>query len=108
LTSRIKLILGTNADEYAESRMSRFAIDITIYLAIALAQWVVTVIIVEKIADPFRNFMDLCSVANISVLAFTHPLRAVSYKIMGLKIPVYSITFTDAQFTEWLIRTCLK
>lgn len=68
---------GTNVDEFAETRMSRFAIDITIYLAVALAQWVITVIVIEKIADPFRNFMDLCSVANISVLAFTHPLRAV-------------------------------
>jgi meckelin len=64
--------------------MSRFAIDITIYLAIALSQWIITVLIIEKMADPFRNFMDLCSVANISVLAFTHPLRA--YYIHGRSI----------------------
>lgn len=69
--------LGTNPEEFAETRVSRFAVDIAFYMVIALAQWIITVLIVEKIADPFRNFMDLCSVANISVLAFTHPLRAV-------------------------------
>lgn len=51
--------------EFSESRMSRFAIDISFYLLIALTQWLVQVLIIEKIADPFHNFMDLCSVANV-------------------------------------------
>ncbi|KAI6218078.1 hypothetical protein M3Y95_01181900 [Aphelenchoides besseyi] len=70
--------------EYAHSRMSRFALDIAVYLIVCLIQWVVTVLIIEKIADPFRNFMDLCSVANISVIAFSHPLHA--YYIHGRSV----------------------
>ncbi|KAI1718517.1 meckelin (Transmembrane protein 67) domain-containing protein [Ditylenchus destructor] len=70
--------------EFSESRMSRFAIDISFYALIALTQWLVQVLIIEKIADPFHNFMDLCSVANISVLAMSHPLRG--YYIHGRSV----------------------
>ncbi|KAL3094260.1 hypothetical protein niasHS_004016 [Heterodera schachtii] len=61
--------------EVVETRMSRFAVDFSFYVAIAMGQWLFQVLIVERVADPFRNFMDLCSVANISVLAMTNPLR---------------------------------
>ena len=54
--------------------MSRFAINLSFYLIIGITQWIIQVIVIERLADPFRNFMDLCSVANISVLALTHPL----------------------------------
>uniref|UniRef100_A0A183BTN8 Meckelin n=1 Tax=Globodera pallida TaxID=36090 RepID=A0A183BTN8_GLOPA len=61
--------------EIVETRMSRFAVDIFFYFGIEMAQWLVQVVVVERLVDPFRNFMDLCSVANISVLAMTNPLR---------------------------------
>jgi meckelin len=64
--------------------MSRFAVDFSFYVLIALAQWLVQVFLVEKIADPFRNFMDLCSMANISVLAMPYPLRG--YYIHGRSV----------------------
>uniref|UniRef100_A0A7E4ZZE5 Meckelin n=1 Tax=Panagrellus redivivus TaxID=6233 RepID=A0A7E4ZZE5_PANRE len=66
---------GNQPAEYVESRLSRFSVNLVFYLIIGLAQWIVHVLIVEKVMDPFRNFMDFCSVANISVLAMTHPLR---------------------------------
>ncbi|KAL3115491.1 hypothetical protein niasHT_016615 [Heterodera trifolii] len=61
--------------EVVETRMSRFAVDFSFYVAIAMCQWLFQMLIVERVTDPFRNFMDLCSVANISVLAMTNPLR---------------------------------
>uniref|UniRef100_A0A915CPX8 Meckelin n=1 Tax=Ditylenchus dipsaci TaxID=166011 RepID=A0A915CPX8_9BILA len=77
--------------EYSETRMSRFAVDISFYLFIGLLQWLFQVLIIEKVADPFHNFMDLCSVANISVLAMTHPLRG--YYIHGRS--VHGLADTD-------------
>lgn len=80
----ILLLLITEGIPFAATRTSRFAVDLFVYLFVAMIQWLVNVIIVEKIVDPFRNFMDLCSVANISVLALTHPLRA--YYIHGRSV----------------------
>ncbi|CAD5208899.1 unnamed protein product [Bursaphelenchus xylophilus] len=76
---------------YAESRISRLAVNLTAYLMISMSQWIINVLIIEKITDPFRNFMDLCSVANISVLALSHPLRA--YYIHGRS--VHGLADTD-------------
>lgn len=64
--------------------MSRFVVDLTFYLIISLSQWLIQVLIVEKFVDPFHNFMDLCSVANISVLSMTHSLRG--YYIHGRSV----------------------
>lgn len=55
--------------------MSRFAVDLVAYMIFGMAQWIAQVLIIERVVDPFRNFMDLCSVANISIVALTHPLR---------------------------------
>lgn len=71
--------------------MSRFVVNLSFYLVIAMTQWLFQVLIVEKLADPFHNFMDLCSVANISVLAMTHPLRG--YYIHGRS--VHGLADTD-------------
>ena len=75
---------GDMPGEFAESRLSRFAVNITFYLIIGLIQWIVHVLIIEKVVDPFRNFMDLCSMANISVIALTHPQRG--YYIHGRSV----------------------
>ncbi|CAB3403769.1 unnamed protein product [Caenorhabditis bovis] len=55
--------------------MSRLAVVLFYYLLIAAIQWILQVLIVERIiVDPFHNFIDLCSVSNISVLSLTHSL----------------------------------
>ncbi|VDK70569.1 unnamed protein product, partial [Anisakis simplex] len=60
---------------YVQSRLSRFAIVSVLYMVIGLLQWIVHVLIIERlIVDPFHNIIDLCSIANISVLSLTHPL----------------------------------
>lgn len=64
--------------------MSRFAVDLVAYIIFGMAQWIIQVVVIERIVDPFRNFMDLCSVANISVVALTHPLRG--YYIHGRSV----------------------
>ncbi|EPB67741.1 hypothetical protein ANCCEY_13168 [Ancylostoma ceylanicum] len=56
--------------------MTRFAVVVFFYLVIGFLQWIVQVVVVERmILDPFHNFIDLCSIANISVLSLTHPLH---------------------------------
>ncbi|KAL6743356.1 hypothetical protein Aduo_016401 [Ancylostoma duodenale] len=56
--------------------MTRFAVVVFFYLIIGFLQWIVQVVVVERmILDPFHNFIDLCSIANISVLSLTHPLH---------------------------------
>uniref|UniRef100_A0AC35GPG2 Meckelin n=2 Tax=Panagrolaimus sp. PS1159 TaxID=55785 RepID=A0AC35GPG2_9BILA len=75
---------GNQPKEFAETRLSRFAVNLTFYLIIGLIQWIFHVLIIEKFIDPFRNFMDLCSVANISVMSLTHPLRG--YYIHGRSV----------------------
>ncbi|KAK6757242.1 hypothetical protein RB195_015210 [Necator americanus] len=56
--------------------MTRFAVVVSCYLFVGFLQWVVQVVVVERmILDPFHNFIDLCSIANISVLSLTHPLH---------------------------------
>ena len=68
--------------------MSRFAIDLSFYALTGLTQWLIQSLIIEKMADPFRNFMDLCSIANISVLVMTHPLRG--FYIHGRSVHGYA------------------
>lgn len=64
--------------------MSRFAINISFYLLIGFIQWAAQIIFFEKVIDPFHNFMDLCSISNISVLAMTHSLYG--YYIHGRSV----------------------
>lgn len=87
------MVLDNIPEGYVETRMSRFAIDISFYLAIGFIQCIVQIIFIEKANDPFRNFMDLCSIANISVLAMTHSLYG--YYIHGRS--VHGLADTDMQ-----------
>ncbi|WKY12343.1 hypothetical protein Q1695_003711 [Nippostrongylus brasiliensis] len=62
--------------------MTRLAVVIFFYLVVGFSMWAIEVAIVERmITDPFHNFIDLCSIANISVLALCHPLHG--YYIHG-------------------------
>lgn len=50
-----------------------------------MVQWIFHVVVFERIfSDPFHNMIDLCSIANISVLALTHPLYG--YYIHGKSV----------------------
>uniref|UniRef100_A0A0K0ESR4 Meckelin n=1 Tax=Strongyloides stercoralis TaxID=6248 RepID=A0A0K0ESR4_STRER len=63
------------------SSFFRFGIISVIYFGMLLIQWTIRVFILEPIIDPFHNFIDLCSIANISVLSLTHSLHG--YYIHG-------------------------
>lgn len=85
---------------YVSTRLSRFGVASAMYLLIAMIQWMLHVTIVERLlVDPFHNIIDLCSIANISVLSLTHPLHG--YYIHGKS--VHGTSDTDmAQMNEYL------
>ncbi|UMM17334.1 hypothetical protein L5515_013939 [Caenorhabditis briggsae] len=65
--------------------LSTLAITVSLYLFLAFIQVFLRVLIVERIVtDPFHNFVDLCSVSNISVLSLTHSLYG--YYIHGRSV----------------------
>ncbi|KAF1766596.1 hypothetical protein GCK72_006554 [Caenorhabditis remanei] len=65
--------------------VSSLAVTVFLYLSLALAQVIIRVLVVERIVtDPFHNFVDLCSVSNISVLSLTHSLYG--YYIHGRSV----------------------
>lgn len=67
--------------------MTVFAVDAALFFLLGFLQWTVHVLLIERVLiDPFHNFIDLCSIANIrqalcpsrlffSVLCLTHPLH---------------------------------
>jgi meckelin len=69
--------------------LTRFALAALVYLVVGFGQWFLNIIIVERIlVDHFRNFMDLCSMSNISVLALTH--SHYGYYIHGRSVHGFS------------------
>ncbi|CAI2357132.1 unnamed protein product [Caenorhabditis sp. 36 PRJEB53466] len=65
--------------------MSSLAVTMFTYLTLALIQVLAQVLVVERvITDPFHNFVDLCSISNISVLSLTHSL--FGYYIHGRSV----------------------
>ncbi|CAI5442739.1 unnamed protein product [Caenorhabditis angaria] len=67
------------------SILTRFSVVVFMYLFVAACQMLGKVIIVERmLTDPFHNFIDLCSVSNISVLSLTH--RLYGYYIHGRSV----------------------
>uniref|UniRef100_A0A0N5A3H0 Meckelin n=1 Tax=Parastrongyloides trichosuri TaxID=131310 RepID=A0A0N5A3H0_PARTI len=63
------------------STIFRYSVISIIYFCSLLFQWAIRVFILEPVIDPFHNFIDLCSIANISVLSLTHALHG--YYIHG-------------------------
>jgi len=48
------------------TQLTRFALAGTVYFLVGFFQWVISVLIIERVVvDHFRSFMDLCSMANI-------------------------------------------
>ncbi|GMS84056.1 hypothetical protein PENTCL1PPCAC_6231 [Pristionchus entomophagus] len=87
---------------FASSRVSRLAVSLFFYFTIGFTQWLLNVFIVERIIlDPFHNFIDLCSIANISVLSLSHPLYG--YYIHGRSVHGWADTGM-AEMNEFLQR----
>ncbi|CAJ0935162.1 unnamed protein product, partial [Mesorhabditis belari] len=63
----------TPPEGFLTAKVTRWAVSMFIYLTIVFLQWAISVLVIERIIiDPFHNFIDLCSVANISVFSLTH------------------------------------
>ena len=61
------------ATEYVgeQSHLLRFAVAVLLYMSIAFVQWLFFAFIYERfLGDPFGDFIDLCSMANVSVIVF--------------------------------------
>lgn len=59
----------------AQSHVLRFAVVVILYTSIAFVQWLFFSFIYERFfGDPFCDFIDLCSMANVSVIVFQNQL----------------------------------
>ena len=68
-----------------QSHLLRFAVVVLLYMSIAFVQWVFFAFIYERfLGDPFGDFIDLCSMANISVMIFRSKLYG--YYIHGRSV----------------------
>uniref|UniRef100_A0A915L2R5 Odorant receptor n=1 Tax=Romanomermis culicivorax TaxID=13658 RepID=A0A915L2R5_ROMCU len=77
--------------EFRDSRISRFAVTTFLYFLVAFSQWFLNVLIVESaLVDHFRNFVDLCSVSNISVLILQQ--QQFGFYIHGRSVHGYADT----------------
>lgn len=66
----------TVADKYSEAKNNftlQYAICTFTYLFVYFAQWLIRVTLYERyIRNRLQKFVDLCSIANISVFVLTH------------------------------------
>ncbi|XP_029641528.2 meckelin-like [Octopus sinensis] len=68
-----------------QNRVFRFTLSTTLYLLIATCQWLYKVIFYERfIEDIMQQFIDLCSLSNISVFMMDHLLHG--YYIHGRSV----------------------
>nr|XP_006818273.1 PREDICTED: meckelin [Saccoglossus kowalevskii] len=76
--------VNTDEEYYTgdDSRILRFAVSSIVYLTIALCQWVFFTFIYERfVEDYLKNFVDLCSMGNVSI--FIHLNRCYGFYIHG-------------------------
>lgn len=74
-------------DDYpaARSRILRFVMAVIIYIIVAILQWIFFVFLYERfIEDKIRQFVDVCSMANVSV--FVMEGSAFGYYIHGRSV----------------------
>ena len=75
------------ASEYVgdEGHLLRFAVVVLLFMSIAFVQWIFFAFIYERfLGDPFGDFIDLCSMANISLMIFQNKLYG--YYIHGRSV----------------------
>ena len=67
------------------SRILRFGVMATVYLCVELVQWFFFAFIYERfIGDPFGDFVDLCSMSNVSIFILANNLYG--YYIHGRSV----------------------
>lgn len=70
-----------------ESHLLRFAITSILFMSIAFLQWLFFSFIYERFfGDPFGDFVDLCSMANVSVMVFENKvgLQRTVFKLIKI------------------------
>lgn len=69
--------LKPSSNEYIspQSYVCRFAISMSVYAIIAAAQWLFKIALYERyIENKLQQFIDLCSIANISIFILEHTM----------------------------------
>jgi meckelin len=88
---------STPIDAAPDHYLLRFATVAILYLGVGLVQWMVSAAVLKRfVEDKLSQFVDLCSVSNISVLALRETLA-------GLYIHGRSVHGT-AEVDMWLMR----
>ncbi|XP_076112599.1 meckelin-like [Mytilus galloprovincialis] len=68
-----RIIKDTTSYRAEDSTMFRYAIGASVYILVALCQWIFFTLIYERfVEDKVRQFVDLCSMSNISVFVMAH------------------------------------
>ncbi|XP_077982500.1 meckelin-like [Glandiceps talaboti] len=83
-SSNPRAYVNTDSEYYIEenSQTLRFAVATIVYLIIALCQWIFFTFIYERFVEDFKkNFVDLCSMANVSIFLLMN--RNFGYYIHG-------------------------
>ena len=69
----LTVVIPTNVYLAPTSRYMRLAISSVLFLTIAFVQYIFTFFYERFVEDKLNQFVDLCSVSNISFIAFIHP-----------------------------------
>lgn len=76
-TDPVRRFSVDHANSYVgeQSHLLRFAVAALVYMSVAFVQWVFFAFVYERfLGDPFGDFIDLCSMANVSVTVFQNKL----------------------------------
>lgn len=72
-----------------QSYVCRFAISITVFVVIAVVQWFFKTVFYERcVENKIQQFVDLCSIANISIFILQHTVYG--YYIHGRSVHGYA------------------
>ncbi|XP_032813422.2 meckelin isoform X1 [Petromyzon marinus] len=81
----VTLLPAPNADEASWSRILRFGVASSVWLVVGAVQVIFNTIIYERfVEDKIRQFVDLCSMSNISILILEN--RCFGYYIHGRSV----------------------
>ncbi|XP_061421558.1 meckelin isoform X2 [Lethenteron reissneri] len=82
---KVTLLPAPNADEASWSRILRFGVASSVWLIVGAVQVIFNTIIYERfVEDKIRQFVDLCSMSNISILILEN--RCFGYYIHGRSV----------------------
>ncbi|CAM9570287.1 unnamed protein product [Lampetra planeri] len=82
---KVTLLPAPNADEASWSRILRFGVASSVWLIVGAVQVIFNTIIYERfVEDKIRQFVDLCSMSNVSILILEN--RCFGYYIHGRSV----------------------